>query len=146
MEKEKLYSKENLEGLVNDLFNYLYNTKSYRAENSYTYAREKLSDDVMIYALNKRYMVDEEHYTYKFKNTPIVVEENIKVEDWVEYYNKKTLTLVMDSILCEYLYYDVPGSDIVYKKVSDIFKKHGFNIEFGSSYIIFAWTKEDYPY
>lgn len=147
MEKEKLYSKENLEGLVNDLFNYLYNTKSYRADNSYTYESEKLSDDVMIYTLNKRYMVDDENYTYKFKNVPISVEDNIKVEDWVEYYNKKTLTLVMDSILCEYLYYnDVEDSDVVSKKVYDIFEKHGFNIEFGNSCIIFAWTKEDYPY
>lgn len=153
MKKEKkysegsLYSEENLEGLVNDIFFYLYNTKSYRAKDSYTYSDERLSDDVMIYTLNKRYTVREEDHTYKIKNTPIFVEENIKVEDYVEYYNKRTLTLVMDSILCEYLYYkDVEDSDIVSKKIDDIFLKHGFYVEFGSSSSIFAWTKNDYPY
>ncbi len=144
MEKD-IYSRENLEGFANDLLYYLYKTKSYRVEEFYV-ENERLSDNVYIYTLNKRYSINEENYTYKFKNTPILVEDNINVEEWLEYYNKKTLTFSMDSVLNEYLYwYDVPDCRIVTEKIDKIFAKHGFYKDFGTSYIVFAWTKDDYP-
>lgn len=165
--KKDIYSKENLEGLANALLNYLYNTISYRDQikdfkykgeeissdelfskiinsnniekSKIEFDKEKLSDDVFIYTLNKRYSVDEKNFTYKFNNTPILVQENIKVEDYLEYYNKKTLTFSMDSILSEYLYnQDVPGCKKVINKIDEIFKKHGFYMDFGSNVIVFA--------
>lgn len=130
-----IYSNENLEGLVFDLFKYLYNTKDYRE----TYERDKLSRNVFIYSMNKLYYIDEEKANFKLGKIPICIEDNIDMEEYFEYCDKKTLTLSMDSILCEYLYYgDVANAVIVQNRVSDIFENHGFYYDFGSNWYIFA--------
>ena len=128
---ENIYSKENLEGLVFDLIKYLYNTKDYNGE--------RLSENVLIYSMNKCYYVSNEKANYKLSNIPIFIEDNIKMEDYFEFCNSKTLTLSMDSVLCEYLYYgDVPDSEKVQNKITSIFEKHGFYYDFGSCWYIFA--------
>ncbi len=128
---ENIYSKENLEGLVFDLIKYLYNTKDYNDE--------RLSEGVLIYSMNKCYYVSKEKANFMLKNIPICIEENIKMEEYFEFCNSKTLVLSMDSILCEYLYYgDVPDSQKVRKKITNIFEKHGLYYDFGSCWYIFA--------
>lgn len=130
-----IYSKENLEGLVFDLIKYLYKTKHYKD----TYNRDRLSEDVLIYSMNKVYYVSEEKSNFKLGKIPICVEEYINIEEYFEYIDKSPLVLSMDSILDEYLYYgDVPNATIVKNRVSDIFKKHGFYYDFGSNWYIFA--------
>ena len=126
-----IYSEKNLNGLVFDLIKYLYRTKDYN--------EERLSEDVFIYSMNKRYYVDDKKTNFKLLNIPICIEENVKMEDYFEFCNKKTLTLSMDSRLNEYLYYyDVPGCKEVADKISKIFKKHGFYYDFGSNRYLIA--------
>ncbi len=126
-----IYSEKNLNGLVFDLIKYLYRTKDYN--------EERLSEDVFIYSMNKRYYVDDKKTNFKLLNIPICIEENVKMEDYFEFCNKKTLTLSMDSRLNEYLYYyDVPGCKEVADKISKIFKKHGFYYDFGSNWYLIA--------
>lgn len=130
-----IYSKENLEGLVFDLIKYLYKTKDYRD----TYARDRLSNDVLIYSMNKVYYVSEEKSNFKLGKIPICIEDYVDMEEYFDYCDKNTLTLSMDSILSEYLYCgDVPNARIVQNRVSDIFEKHGFYYDFGSNWYIFA--------
>lgn len=130
----KKYSKKNLESFVYDLFAYLYNT--------YDYLDERLSNDVLIYSMKKRFYIDEDKCQQKINNIPIVVEDNVDVRDYLEYYNKDTLTLCMESRLNEYLYYyDVEGCKEVAEKVDEIFEKHGFFSDFGTSYILIAMDK-----
>ena len=129
---KKIYSKENLEGLVFDLIKYLYKTKDYYGE--------RLSKDIYFYSMNKRYSVDEKNYNFKLLNIPIYIEENIKVKDYFEFCNKKSLTIAMESRLHEYLYnYDVPGCEEVSEKVDEIFKKHGFYYDFGANWYLIAY-------
>lgn len=131
MKKKGIYSKENLESFVYELLQYLYKTKDY--------FDDRLSNDVMIFSMNNLYYVDEDKCKKRIKNIPICVEENVPVEEYLEYYNKDALTLCMDSRLCEYLYYyDVPGCEEVAKKVEEIFEKHGFYSEFGTNIILIA--------
>ena len=92
-----IYSEENLKSLVFDLIKYLYNTKDYD--------KNRLSEDVLIYSMNKCYYVSEEKASFKIRNIPICIEDNIKMEEYFEFCDTKTLTLSMDSKLCEYLYY-----------------------------------------
>lgn len=126
-----IYSKKNLEGLVFDLIKYLYKTKDYYDE--------RLSEDVLIYSMNKMYCVDQDKCNLKIRNIPVYVEDNVKMEDYFEHCNKKTLALSMDARLNEYLYYyDVPGCKEVSDKVSKIFEKHGFYYDFGSNWYLFA--------
>ncbi len=126
-----IYSEKNLNGLVFDLIKYLYRTKDYN--------EERLSEDVFIYSMNKRYYVDDKKTNFKLLNIPVCIEENVKMEDYFEFCNKKTLTLSMDSRLNEYLYYyDVPGCKEVEDKISEIFKKHGFYYGFGSNWYLIA--------
>lgn len=130
-----IYSKENLEGLVFDLIKYLYKTKDYKD----TYEHDRLSKDVLIYSMNKCYSVSEKNSNFMLGKIPIYIEDNIDMEKYFEYCDKKTLVLSMDSILNEYLYYgDVPNADIVRNRVSDIFEDHGFYYDFGSNWYIFA--------
>ncbi len=126
-----IYSEENLKSLVFDLIKYLYNTKDYD--------KNRLSEDVLIYSMNKCYYVSEEKANFKIRNIPICIEDNIKMEEYFEFCDTKTLTLSMDSKLCEYLYYgDVPDTREVQDKIRKIFKKHGFYYDFGSSWYLFA--------
>ena len=126
-----IYSKENLESLVFDLIKYLYHTRDYKDE--------RLSKDVLIYSMNKLYYVSDEKHNFMLNNIPVCIEENVKMEDYFEYCNNKTLALSMDSTLCEYLYYgDFIGAEEVQKKVNEIFKKHGFYYDFGSSWYLYA--------
>lgn len=126
-----IYSKENLEGLVFDLIKYLYKTKDYNGD--------RLSKDVLIYSMNKLYYISEKNSNFMLSNIPITIEENVKMEEYFEFYNTYTLTLSMDSKLCEYLYYgDFVGAQDVQKKIRDIFKKHGFYYDFGSSWYLYA--------
>ena len=126
-----IYSKENLEGLVFDLIKYLYRTKGYNDE--------RLSENVLIYSMDKVYYVSKKDSNFMLNNIPIFIEENIKMEEYFEFCNSKTLTLSMDSILCEYLYYgDVLGAEKVRKRVRGIFEKHGFYYDFGSNWYLFA--------
>lgn len=132
--KKGIYSKDNLQSFVYDLIYYLYYTKDYN--------NERLSNDVIIYSMNKCFYVDEDNYNQIINNIPIHIEKNVKVKDYLEYYNKDTLTLSMDSTLNEYLYYyDIEGCEEVSNKVSDIFEKHGFYYDFGASYILKAEEK-----
>lgn len=131
---KNIYSEKNLEGFVFDLMKYLYKTKDYYGE--------RLSNDVLIYSMNKRYYVDEEKSNFKLSNIPVCIEENIKMEDYFEFCNKKTLALSMDSRLNEYLYYyDVPGCKEVAEKITKIFNKHGFYYEFGTNWYLYAEPK-----
>ena len=126
-----IYSKENLESLVFDLIKYLYRTKDQKDE--------KLSNNVLIYSMDKLYYVSDEKHNFMLKNIPICIEENIKMEEYFEFCNTKTLALSMDSTLCEYLYYgDFIGAEEVQKKVNEIFEKHGFYYNFGSSWYLYA--------
>ena len=128
---ENIYSNSNLESLVFDLITYLYKTKDYNDN--------RLSDGVIIYSMNKTYEVSLEKCNYKLKNIPIFIEENMKIEDYFEYYYPNTLALSMDSSLCEYLYnYDVPGCEKVVDKISKIFNKHDFYYNFGSNWYLYA--------
>ena len=130
--KKDIYSSENLESFVYDLIKYLYKTKDYYGE--------RLSKDVLIYSMNKCFYVDENEYTKKINDIPVYIKENINVEDCLEYYNKESLTISMDSRLNEYLYYyDVEGCKEVSEKIDKIFKKHGFYYDFGTSYILIAY-------
>ena len=89
--------------------------------------------------MNKTYEVSSDRSNYQLKNIPIYIEENIKMEDYFEYYYPNTLVLSMDSILCEYLYYyDVSNCENVSAKISQIFNKHGFYYEFGSNWYLYA--------
>lgn len=131
MKKKGIYSKENLESFVYELFEYLYNTRDY--------FDERLSKDVLIYSMNKLYYINEDKCREKINGLPLCVEDNVLVEEYLEYYNKKSLTLCMDSRLHEYLYnYDVPGCEEVAKRVEQIFEKHGFYSDFGTSIILIA--------
>lgn len=131
MRKKGIYSKENLESFVYDLFKYLYSTRDYE--------KERLSENVLIYSMNKCFYVSEKDYTKKVNNIPIKIDESRKVEEDLDYYNKDTLTICMDSRLCEYLYYyDIPGCKEVSEKVNNIFLEHGFILDFGASYIAIA--------
>lgn len=128
---KNIYSNNNLESLVFDLITYLYKTKDYDDN--------RLSDGVIIYSMNKTYEISLEKCNYKLKNIPIFIEENVKIEDYFEYYHPNTLVLSMDSKLCEYLYsYDVPGCEKVADKISKIFNKHGFYYNFGSNWYLYA--------
>ena len=80
-----IYSEKNLNGLVFDLIKYLYRTKDYN--------EERLSEDVFIYSMNKRYYVDDKKTNFKLLNIPVCIEENVKMEDYFEFC---TLTLSMD--------------------------------------------------
>lgn len=134
MMKKDIYSNENLESFVYDLIKYLYKTKDYYDE--------RLSENVLIYSMNKLFYVDENDYTKKINNIPVHIEENINVEDWLEYYNKESLTICMECRLNEYLYYyDVEGCQEVSEKIDKIFKKHGFYYDFGTSYILIAYEE-----
>ena len=129
---KKIYSKENLEGLVYDLIKYLYKTRDYLGD--------RLSKDVFIYCKNKRYSVDEENSNLNLSNIPVYIEKNMKMQDYFDYYNKRTITIAMESRLREYLYcYDVPGCEKVAEKISEIFKKHGFYYDFGESWSLIAY-------
>ena len=120
-----IYSKENLESLVFDLIKYLYRTKDY--------------NDNLIYSMDKLYYVSDEKHNFMLNNIPICIEESVKMEDYFEYCNNKTLALSMDSTLCEYLYYgDFIGAEEVQKRVKEIFEKHGFYYDFGSSWYLYA--------
>lgn len=132
-----IYSNKNLEGLVFDIIKYLYNTKVNNDE--FGIDKIRLSENVLIYSMNKVYYVSEENPNLKLGKIPICIEDNVNMEEYFEYCDKNTLSLSMDSILCDYLYYgDVFKADVVRKNVSDIFEKHGFYYEFGSSWYIFA--------
>jgi len=132
--KKDIYSKNNLENFVYDLIKYLYKTKDYYDE--------RLSKNVLIYSMNKRFSVNENEYNKKINNIPVRIEENIDVEEYLEYYNKESLTMCMESRLMEYLYnYDVAGCKEVSKKINNIFKKYGFYYDFGTSYILIAYER-----
>lgn len=143
MKKKDVYSKENLESFVYDLLVYLYKTKVENGSND----EVRLSEDIYICSMNKCYSIDEEKPSIVIKNTPIRIEDNVNVADYFEYYNENTLTLAMDSILCDYLYYyDVPGCEEIADTVFGIFEKHGFHHDFGNSTTVYAWTKDNHPY
>ncbi len=128
---KNIYSNNNLESLVFDLITYLYRTKDYNDN--------RLSDGVIIYSMGKTYEVALENSNYHLKNIPIFIEENMKIEDYFEYYYPNTLVLSMDSILSEYLYnYDVPDCEKVADKISKIFAKHGFYYDFGTNWYLYA--------
>ncbi len=128
---KNIYSNSNLKSLVFDLIKYLYKTKDYYDE--------RLSNGVVIYSMNKTYEVSLERCNYNLGNIPIFIEENMKIEDYFEYYYPNTLVLSMDSRLCEYLYYyDVPDCEKVADKISKIFNKHGFYYDFGSNWYLYA--------
>lgn len=130
--KKNIYSKENLESFVFDLLKYLYRTRDYYDE--------RLSKDIYIYSMNKRYYIDEDNFDIMAGKAPIHIEDNVKVEDYFEYYTKESLTLSMDARLNEYLYYyDVPGCVEVADRVDKIFKKHGFYMDFGTNYLLLAY-------
>ena len=126
-----IYNKENLEKLAFDLIKYLYKTKDYN--------EQRLTKNVFIYSMNKVYYVSKENSNFMLNNIPIIIEDNVKMEDYFEFYNAKTLTLSMDSTLCDYLYYgDVLGAKDVQNRIRNIFKKHGFYYDFGSNWYLFA--------
>ena len=126
-----IYSKENLEKLVFDLIKYLYKTKDYNGD--------RLSKDVLIYSMDKCYYVSKEKENFKINNIPICIEENVKMEEYFEFCNTKTLALSMDSKLCEYLYYgDFLGAEEVQNKIRKIFQNHGFYYDFGSCWYLYA--------
>ena len=136
MKKNGIYSKENLESFVYELFEYLYNTRDY--------FDERLSKDVLIYSMNKLYYINEDKCKKKINGMPLCVEGNVPVEEYSEYYNKDSLTLQMDSRLNEYLYYyDVPGCEEVADRVEQIFEKHGFYSDFGSNVILIAEERKN---
>ena len=128
---KNIYSNSNLKSLVFDLIKYLYKTKDY--------CDERLSSGVVIYSMDKTYEVSLERCNYKLGNIPILIEENMKIEDYFEHYYPNTLVLSMDTRLCEYLYYyDVPDCEKVTDKISKIFNKHGFYYDFGSNWYLYA--------
>lgn len=136
--KKDIYSKENLESFVYELIKYLYKTKDY--------CDERLSNGVLIYSMNKLYYIDEKKTANLYLGkVPVCVEDNVKVEDYFEFYGKKTLTLSMDCRLSEYLYnYDVPYCKEVSDKITKIFEKHGFYYEFGANWYLYAEPKNGY--
>ena len=72
-------------------------------------------------------------------NIPVFIEEKVKMEDYFEFCNSKTLDLSMDSTLCEYLYYgDFMGAEKVQNKIKEILEKHGFYYDFGSNWYLYA--------
>lgn len=126
-----IYSDSNLESLIFDLLTYLYQTKDYEDH--------PLSNDIYIVSMNKSYAVSLERCNYHLGNVPLVIEENVKLEDYFPYYYPNTLALCMDSKLSEYLYhYDVPNCEEVADEITKIFRKHGFYYEFGSSWYLYA--------
>lgn len=131
-------TKENIEGLINDLFYYLYNNKSYKGT--------RLSDGVYMYAFNKRYRIDD-NYSYKFKNAPILVEENKDKQKDEEFIFEETMTMSMKrGLLAEYLWGDYEESikkktsdaTKIYWGICDIFFDHNFWLYFGTNTHIFA--------
>ena len=131
MKKENIYSNDNLEALVFDLIKYLYKTKDYN--------KNRLSNNVIIYSMNKAYYIGGEKANYKLGSIPVFIEENMKIEDYFDYYYPNTLALSMDSTLSEYLYnYDVPNCEEVADKIRQIFNKHGFYYNFGSNWYLYA--------
>ena len=106
-----------LEKFAIELLKYLYKTKDYDDE--------RLSIDVFVFCNNKKYYVDyNEENLEKF---PLRIEENVDVSEYLEFYEKDSLNVIMEGRLQEYLYYkDVKDSDKVIKKVIQIFKKYGY--------------------
>jgi hypothetical protein len=128
MHNKKLYD------FAFDLLKYLYKT--------YDYYDNRLSDDVLVFCNNKKYYVDEDNYTRKIKGVPICIEDNVKVEDYLTYYEKDSLNFVMEGRLCEYLYYrDVSESEKITNKIYKIFDKYGYYLDFGSSICVKACKK-----
>jgi len=130
MKKKKyIYSNENLEGLLKEIINFLW--------------KYELYDGVSIYTMNKRYSfydLSNDLPKILFDNKiPIYLENNIDVKEFIEYSNPKTLTLVMEGELNAYLYYrDVYDERNIYSKITKIFEKYGFYMEFGSNCVIYA--------
>lgn len=110
-----MYNKK-LDAFAFELLRYLYKTDDYYGD--------RLSTDVLVFCNNKKYCVDEDNYTKKIKGVPLNIEDDVKVEEWLTYYEKTSLNFVMESRLCEYLYYyDADGCEEVTKKIKRIFKK-----------------------
>jgi hypothetical protein len=108
------------------LLKYLYKT--------YDYYGDRLSTDVLVFCNNKMYNVDEDNYTKKIKGIPLCIKDNVKVKDYLKYYEQDSLNFIMEGRLCEYLYYyDVEGCKKVANKIYKIFKKYGYHLDFGSS-------------
>ena len=130
MKKKKyIYSNENLEGLLKEIIIFLW--------------KYELYDGVSIYTMNKRYSfydLSNDLPKILFDNKiPIYLENNIDVKEFIEYSNPKTLTLVMEGELNEYLYYrDVYDERNIYSKITKIFEKYGFYMEIGSCYAVYA--------
>lgn len=118
-----------LEKFAIELLKYLYKTKDYDDE--------RLSIDVFVFCNNKKYYVD---YNEKnLENFPLRIEENVDVSEYLEFYEKDSLNVIMEGRLQEYLYYkDVKDSDKVIKKVTQIFKKYGYYYDFGTSITLMA--------
>jgi hypothetical protein len=115
-----------LDDFALELLKYLYKT--------YDYYDDRLSTDVLVFCNNKKYYVDEDNYTNKINGIPLVIEDNVKVEEYLTYYELDSLNFVMEGRLCEYLYYkDVPNSDKVINKINKIFEKYGYYLDFNSS-------------
>lgn len=125
-----MYNKK-LDKFAFELLKYLYKT--------YDYDGDRLSTDVFVFCNNNLYYIDEKKCRKKIRRIPIFVEKNVKVEDYLEYYEKDSLNFVMEARLCEYLYYyDVEGADKVSNKIKRIFKKYGYYLDFGSSISVMA--------
>ena len=127
--KKYIYSNENLEGLLKEIIIFLW--------------KYELYDGVSIYTMNKRYSfydLSNDLPKILFDNKiPIYLENNIDVKEFIEYSNPKTLTLVMEGELNEYLYYrDVYDERNIYSKITKIFEKYGFYMEIGSCYAVYA--------
>ena len=100
---------------------------------------ERLSENVLFYSMDKLYYVSDTKHNSMIDSIPVCIEENIKMEDYFEHYNNKTVTISMDSRLSEYLYNgDCNGAKEVQEKVSKIFENHGFYYDFGSNWYIYA--------
>lgn len=125
-----MYNKK-LDKFAFELLKYLY--------KMYDYDGDRLSTDVFVFCNNNLYYIDENKCCKKNKRIPIYVEKNVKVEDYLEYYEKDSLNFVMEARLCEYLYYyDVEGADKVSNKIKKIFKKYGYYLDFGTSISVMA--------
>lgn len=114
------------EKLIYELLNYLFKTKAYN--------NLRLSDNVWINSCDKAYSID--------NDGNIIVEDNINIEEYFDKYDKDIkINISMDSILNEYIYFEVPKGKEVCNKIDDILNNYNLYYDIGECWYMILKSK-----